>query len=148
MNITIKTPYPISTNRYYFMGKDFKTKRSIMLISKDGAVFKQTVQWENCRVKPIAEDVKLDIIVHPKLSKKGLAYKSLIDLDNSLKCILDSLIGRVYHDDKQVKCIAVEYGPAIINGGATVNVSKYLGLKFTTEQIIEKFVTKPEDRAI
>lgn len=123
MTITIKTPYPVSTNRYY---RKFK---NIMMISKDGLIFKQIVKWENCKIKPTDQNVKLDILIHPKLSRKGLAYKSLIDLDNSLKCILDSLIGVVYHDDKQVKSIHVEYGDAIIDGGATINVSNYLGLK-------------------
>lgn len=122
MNITILTPYPVSTNRYY---RKFK---NIMMISKDGLVFKQIVKWENCRVKPVADDIKLDILIHPKLSKKGLAYKSLIDLDNSLKCILDSLISIIYHDDKQVKSILVQYGEAIANGGATIKVSNYLGV--------------------
>lgn len=126
MNITITTPYPVSTNRYY---RKFK---NIMMISKEGAIFKKTVQWENCRIKPVIYPVRLTVLIHPKLTKKGLPYKSLIDLDNSLKCILDSLINVVYFDDKQVKSIFLEYGDAKINGGATINAIKY------TENIRDK----------
>lgn len=102
MNVTIKTPYPVSINRYY---RKFK---NIMMISKDGLVFKQIVKWENCKIKPVSENVKLDALIHPKLSKKVWLKSPLIDLDNSLKCILDSLIDVVYHDDKQVKSIMVQ----------------------------------------
>jgi len=113
MNI-IKTPYPISTNRYY------RVFRNITTLSKVGKMFKQIVKFTNCQYKPILNNISLDITIHPKLKKNNTAYIKIIDLDNSLKCILDSLIGLVYDDDKQVKELHVRYGDAIQNGGATV----------------------------
>jgi Holliday junction resolvase RusA-like endonuclease len=123
MNLTIKTPYPISTNRYY---RKFK---NIMMISKEGLAFKQIVKYENLKMKPVSRDVKLEILIHPKQKKDGCAYNKVIDIDNGLKCILDSLIGVVYNDDKQVKDLHVKYGASAINGGATVNVSNYLQIE-------------------
>lgn len=115
----ITTPYPLSVNRYW---RKFKNH---MLISKEGKRFKSTVQAEYAYLcKPVATDVSLSILIHPKLNKNGSASKVLIDLDNSLKCILDSLIRIVYLDDKQVKQLIVSYGNPIHNGGATINVEE------------------------
>jgi len=114
MNNIIKTPYPISTNRYY------RTFRNITILSNDGKIFKETVKDTNLQYKPISNNISLDITIHPKLKKNNTSYIKIIDLDNSLKCILDSLIGLVYQDDKQVKELHVRYGEAVQNGGATV----------------------------
>jgi len=114
INNTIKTPYPISTNRYY------RVYRNINTLSKEGKIFKETVKLTNLNCKPVSNNVVLDITIHPKLKKNNTAYVKIIDLDNSLKCILDSLINIVYNDDKQVKELHVRYGDAVKNGGATV----------------------------
>ena len=113
MNI-IKTPYPISTKIYY------RTFRNITVLSSKGKTFKEIVKFTNCQYKPILNNVSLDITIHPKLKKNNTSYIKVIDLDNCLKCILDSLINIVYQDDKQVKELHVRYGEAIPNGGATV----------------------------
>lgn len=120
MIITI--PYPVSTNRYY------RTFRNITTISKEGRLFKGEVRLVNHKIKPVDGDVMLDITLHPKQTKGGKMYKVVIDLDNCLKCILDSLIGVVYHDDKQVKELRVRYGDAVVGGGATIIVNKIEGV--------------------
>jgi crossover junction endodeoxyribonuclease RusA len=113
------TPYPISVNRYY------RTFRNITTISKEGRLFKQHVQLNHRHIKPVNNDVALDITIHPKQKKNGETYNKIIDLDNGLKCILDSLIGIVYFDDKQVKKIHIEYGDAVSGGGASVIIDDF-----------------------
>lgn len=117
---SITMPYPISTNRYY------RTFRNVTTLSKEGRLFKQRVRLANLRIKPTLDDVVLNITLHPKQKKDGGAYNQIIDLDNGLKCILDSLIGVVYHDDKQVKGLHVDYGSSKVGGAATVLVSKFI----------------------
>jgi crossover junction endodeoxyribonuclease RusA len=117
---SIMMPYPISTNRYY------RNLQHITTLSKEGRLFKQMVRLANLRIKPIVDDVVLNITIHPKQKKDGGAYNQIIDLDNGLKCILDSLIGIVYHDDKQVKGLHVNYGSSKVGGATTVLVSKFI----------------------
>ncbi len=117
---TIVMQYPISVNRYY------RTFRNITMISKEGRLFKQKVRQSCLDVAPSNDNVLLDIVIHPKQKKDGTAFSQIIDLDNGLKCILDSLIGIVYHDDKQVKGLHVNYGASIPNGATTVLVSKFI----------------------
>lgn len=113
--IQINAPYPISNNRYY---RKFQNQ---MCLSKAGKVFKQIVFLENLKaVNPTNDPYFLDIMIHPKLTKGNRASEVLLDLDNALKCILDSLISIVYIDDKQVKQIHVKYGDPIYKGGATI----------------------------
>lgn len=117
MGLIFSLPYPISTNRYW------RTSRNVTHISEAGRKFKQTVranyQWIT---KPTDKSVAIDVLVHPKLTKKGVAYKTLIDLDNCTKCVLDSLIGIAYHDDEQVKDIRIRYGVPMAGGATTVTV--------------------------
>ena len=109
-------PYPISTNIYY------RTYRNITSLSQEGAMFKEWVKFENLKIKPTSELIGLKIIIHPKKTKAGKADNRLLDLDNCLKCILDSLIGIIYHDDKQVKALDICYGEPKIGGGTTVSI--------------------------
>lgn len=112
--LTLHLPYPISVNTYY------RTYRNIQTISKEGKAFKVKVQSSYSELHPLADSVMLKIIIHPKQNKNGAESKVLIDIDNSLKSILDSLIGIIYYDDKQVKRLVVDYGACIIGGGVTV----------------------------
>ncbi|MFN8770159.1 MAG: RusA family crossover junction endodeoxyribonuclease [Neisseriaceae bacterium] len=114
----IEMAYPVSNNIYY------RRLKNITLLSKAGRIYKQRVKLTNLRIKPTSHDVTLSIIIHPKQKKDGSTYKQIIDLDNGLKCILDSLIGVAYHDDKQVKSLQVNYGESKLGGGVTVVVSK------------------------
>ncbi len=116
--IILNLPYPISVNNYY------RTFRNIQTISKEGKAFKNQVKCDYYDLKPTTNNVELTILIHPKLTKKGTASKVLLDLDNTLKVILDSLIGIIYVDDKQVKKISIEYDLPIIDGGATVCVKE------------------------
>lgn len=113
----LELPYPLSVNRYW------RATPKGMLISADGRKFKSEVKARYAyRQKLIKHDVALRIIIHPKLTLKGQAHKTIIDIDNGLKSILDSLINVIYFDDKQVKKIAISYGQPVVNGGTTVEV--------------------------
>jgi len=111
--------YPISTNRYY------RTYRNITTLSREGKLFKQKVKQKYFHIKPTEIDVKLNIAIHPKQKKNGLTFKQVIDIDNGLKCVLDSLIGIVYYDDKQVKSLCVDYGNPVVGGATTVIVDEW-----------------------
>lgn len=108
-------PYPVSVNNYW------RKYNNIMVISKKGIEYKKYVKFMYCKIKPVNDDIKLEITILPKLTKEGIASKILIDIDNGFKCILDSLIGIVYYDDKQVKELHIKYGKAIKGGGTIVN---------------------------
>ncbi len=116
VQIPLYLPYPLSVNRYW------RHTPKGTFISVDGLQFKMAVHAEYLyRIKPIGNDIALTVIIHPKLTAKGESSKILIDLDNGLKSILDSLIGIVYHDDKQVKQINIGYGKPMQKGATTVS---------------------------
>ena len=117
--INLSLPYPISVNNYY------RTYRNIQTISKEGKLFKSKVSGDYKDLQPISDSVRLKILIHPKQNKDGSASKMLIDLDNGLKCILDSLQGIVYNDDKQVKSLTIDYGACKLGGGVTVIVDYF-----------------------
>ena len=62
------------------------------------------------------------VVLHPKLTEKGVASKTVIDLDNSLKVALDALQGLAFSNDRQVKKIALSYGYPVVGGGLSVSV--------------------------
>lgn len=113
-------PYPVSTNCYW------RNNSGRTHISEKGREFKTTAQRQyQWTTKLLRCDVELDITIFPKLNKKGAASKTLIDLDNCTKCVLDSLINVVYVDDKQVKKITLQYGEPKADGGTMVIVSTF-----------------------
>ena len=110
-------PYPVSTNRYW------RRAGNRIILSDDGKKFKATVISEyGYLCKTTDKDVSLTIRIHAKTTKKGIASKSCIDIDNCTKSVLDSLIGLVYVDDKQVKKLTIEYGEPVEGGATTVKV--------------------------
>lgn len=119
MTQKLDLPYPVSTNIYW------RTYRNIQTISKAGLNFKKYAKAVYCKLRPTNNFYKIDIIIHPKLTKKNVEYKKLIDLDNGFKCVLDSLIGIIYHDDKQVKSLSACYGEPIKAGGCTVFIEEF-----------------------
>jgi crossover junction endodeoxyribonuclease RusA len=121
-------PYPISTNRYW------RNYRGRTVRSKEAVAYKEQVAWANLGTrhhKPISDSVAVVVTLHPKLTAKGVASKTVMDLDNCLKVTLDALQGVAYDNDAQIKAISVCYGDAVKDGGVTVKVSpvgcKYIG---------------------
>jgi len=117
----LELPYPVTINSYW--RTNYIDKR--VHISERGLKFKKSVMASyGYLCKPITGNVALEIVIKPMLTKKGLpSSRWQIDLDNGCKCILDSLIGIAYVDDKQVKEITLKYGEAVEGGGTNVTVS-------------------------
>lgn len=112
--LTLTFPYPPSVNSYWLQSG----KRRY--ISKRGVQFKKDVQ-EICRNVATFGDkpVEVSIILYPR-------DKRLLDIDNCLKGIFDSMNGIVYNDDQQVWKLTVERGKKIKGGGCQVTIKEYL----------------------
>lgn len=118
-SITLFAPYPISINTYY------RKYNNIITISKKGREFKNYMKLMYSTILPFEHDVMVDIVIHPKLKKNGDPYIKVIDIDNGLKCILDSMNGISYVDDKQIKKLTIDVlGEAKESGGTTIVVTE------------------------
>ena len=122
---SLKLPYPISANRYW------RTYKNRVIRSPEATAYKKAVGYIAMTEKAqlIDGDITIHVILHPKLTNKGIASKTRIDLDNALKVVIDALNGIAYTDDKQVVQILAEVGDAKIDGGLTVLVKKYQNFK-------------------
>ena len=116
--ITLKLPYPVSVNAYWLASG----KRRY--ISKRGVEFKARVKeiWEASGHEGFGDaKVQLEVELYPRDSR-------LMDIDNMLKCLGDSLQDAgAFTDDQQVWKITVERKEKIKNGGCQVTISHYLG---------------------
>lgn len=114
----VKLPYPISANRYW------RTFRNMTVVGKEALAYKQEVARRAAAagMKQSACVCALDVVLHPKLTKKGDPSLVCLDLDNCLKVTLDVLKGVAYIDDKQVRRITASYGDAVDGGALTVEV--------------------------
>ena len=113
----LNLPYPISTNKYW------RHYNHHVVLSNEARNYKKMVKLQNLKIKPRKTPLKVIVILHPKLSKRNDTFKKVLDIDNSLKCVLDSLNEVAYEDDAQIKKLNVEYGEAKENGGVTVYIS-------------------------
>jgi len=106
-------PYPPSVNSYWLQSG---TRR---YISKRGQEFKRAVReiLKNS-ISFGSSPVELQIIFHPR-------DKRLMDIDNCLKAIQDSMNGIMYDDDQQVWKLTVERGAKIKGGGCEVTIKEY-----------------------
>lgn len=109
-------PYPISANRY------FRNMNGRMVTSKEASAYKkeaaQLAMIERC--KPLQGQVSVSLYLHPKLTTKGKASETRLDLDNCVKVALDSMNGIAYADDKQITRLFAEIGEPMPGGGLTV----------------------------
>lgn len=117
-DMKVMLPYPPSTNRYLR-----HTARGTYRTAEANH-YREYAKWAALAsgVRILAGDVSLVVVLHPKLTEKGVASKTVIDLDNSLKVALDALQGVAFSNDRQVKKIALSYGPPIAGGGLSVTV--------------------------
>ena len=107
-------PYPPSANVYRRIDR-----RGFSYLSKAALQYKLAVH-KIVGNNTTDKNVQLSIKLLPKLTKKGLASKQCLDLDNCLKVALDALQGCLYDNDKQVKRIVLEYGEPVENGGLSI----------------------------
>ena len=114
--ITLKLPYPVSVNAYWLAAG----KRRF--ISKRGVQFKSAVAqaWSECGHRGFGDDpVELVVYLYPRDSR-------LMDVDNMLKCIGDSLQDAgAFTDDQQVWKITIMRGKPKKGGGCTVAIKEF-----------------------
>lgn len=113
--------YPPSANRYW------RLFRGRAVPSADATAYKLHVKKTALArgVNPTAETVALVVVLHPKMTKKGEASRTVIDLDNCLKVALDALQGIAYENDKQVRSIRLDYGEPVECGGLSISVHRH-----------------------
>ncbi|WP_250532409.1 RusA family crossover junction endodeoxyribonuclease [Caballeronia sp. ATUFL_F1_KS39] len=120
--LTLTLPYPPSSNRYW---KSFVISGHVqVVVSAEAKAFRREVHWllKLARIRePIYGRIALTVKLYPKLPldartrmrKHGDEWEDdvrCIDLDNSLKILLDSMKGRVFIDDSFVWRLHAERG--------------------------------------
>lgn len=58
----------------------------------------------------------------PKMTKKGAASKTRIDIDNGVKVACDALQGVCYEDDSQIVRLTIQIGAATPGGGLLIEI--------------------------
>lgn len=111
-------PYPPSANRLW------RNVRGRMIPSADALAWKREAAWRVAAagVRPLAGDVAVAIVLHPRQTAKGAASKTRIDIDNPIKPLLDALQGVAFANDRQVVHVQSTLGHAIPNGGLSVSI--------------------------
>lgn len=69
-----------------------------------------------------AGPVSVSMLMHPRMTKKGVASLVRADLDNLLKVIFDGLNGVAWVDDSQVVKLQAEFADPIDGGGVSISV--------------------------
>lgn len=111
----LELPWPPSVNHYY------RHVGPRVLISRDGRTYRETVarRLQSSQVRKFTGEVELQIQLYPPDRRRR-------DIDNCLKCLLDSLtIGGLYEDDSQIKKLGAEMLEPIENGMVMVKVSDH-----------------------
>lgn len=91
-------------------------------MSSEATQYKKAVKLLLGHPEPYEGLVTLHVTLHPKLTSKGQASKVCIDLDNGIKCLLDSLQGILIADDKQVRELHAKYGDPVRDGAVSVEL--------------------------
>lgn len=112
-------PYPPSGNRYWrhFRGRTVR--------SSDAGLYRVAVR-NLARSEGLKESllgpIRVCATLHPRLTKKGEASKTRLDLDNCVKVLLDALQGIAYDNDRQVEDLRILLGGPVEGGGISVVV--------------------------
>lgn len=116
----LRLSYPVSANRYW------RTFRGRTIRSSEADAYKAAARAvaEQFGVVEIQGPVSVSIALLPKLTKRGLASLTRMDLDNCIKVTLDALNGIAYFDDAQVVNLSARIGPAVEGGGLDVCVEE------------------------
>lgn len=116
----IRLPYPISANRYW-RRYGYRVVKSAEAIKYTNDV-RQICATEG--VKKIEGDVALEVLFHPKLTKKGKPSATRLDLSNTIKVVEDALNGIAWTDDKQVVRLYAGIADPVVSGGITIRWSE------------------------
>lgn len=105
-------------NRYW---RNFKGR---MVVSKESVAYKARVAMI-CRMVGLpllVGPVSVSLLIHPRLTKKGVASRVKQDIDNQIKVIFDGLNGVAWVDDSQVVKLQAEFADPIDGGGVSISV--------------------------
>lgn len=113
-------PYPPSANRYW------RIWGGRVVRSSEATSYKAICKGIATLTKhpKIDGPVAINVLLHPKKTKKGEASKTRIDLDNALKVVIDAMQGVIYANDSQVVRIVAEIGCPLTDGGLTIEVKE------------------------
>lgn len=116
----ILLPYPPGTNRLW------RNARGRMIPSSEALAWKREAAWraQAAGVRPITGPVAVELVLHPRLTAKGRASRTRLDLDAPIKPLLDALNGVAYADDKQVTHIHAALGEPIPDGGLSFTITE------------------------
>lgn len=111
-------PWPVSANRYW---RNFKGR---MVVSKEAIEYKARVAtiFGMLGAQKHACPVSVSMLVHPRMTKLGVASLVRADLDNLLKVVFDGLNGVAWDDDSQVVKLHAEFADPISGGGVSISV--------------------------
>lgn len=115
----VMLPYPPSANRYlrHTARGTYRTAEANAYRTKAGWLAK------TAGAKPTSAAVEMRVTLHPRLTAKGKASGTCLDLDNCIKVAMDALQGVAFDNDKQVKKITLTYGAPMVDGGLTLEVT-------------------------
>ncbi|AUT62901.1 RusA family crossover junction endodeoxyribonuclease [Paraburkholderia terrae] len=134
--VTLMLPYPVSANRYW---RSYVVQGHVQtVVSSEAKAYRREVAWllKIAKIRePIFGRIALTVTLHPKMPqdarqrmrKYGDQWEdgvSCIDLDNSLKILLDALKGRVFIDDRFVWRIHAERGEPTAEAHVEVTIAR------------------------
>ena len=110
--LTLDLPYPPSLNRYYrsFGGR--------VVISREGRRYTDSVVsiLSSCGMTAMRRKVRMRIDVYPPDARRR-------DIDNILKCLLDSLVkGGALEDDSLIRGLSIEMREPMHDIGGMVHL--------------------------
>lgn len=110
-------PYPISANRYWrhYKGMTIRSPEAMKFIRD----VKLIAAVE--KAPKLAGPVELNIIFHPKLTRRGAASLIRQDLSNTIKVTEDALQGVAFSNDSQVVSLNACISNPIPGGGLSVD---------------------------
>ena len=114
----MKLPYPPTVNTYWRhrvvrIGSKHLPK---IYVTKKGKQYQREVQAVLFGVVPLTGRLRVTITAHPPDRRRR-------DLDNILKCLLDSMTGAgVWEDDSQVDELSVTRGEIVKGGEVEVEI--------------------------
>ena len=115
----ILLPYPIGSNRLW------RNAKGRTIVSPEALAWKQEsrLRAQAAGVRPLSGPVSIEMVLHPRLTAKGRASQTRLDVDAPIKPLLDALHGVAYANDKQVVRVSSAIGAPIPDGGLSISIS-------------------------
>lgn len=111
--------YPPGVNRIW------RNVRGRVVASSEAELWKRdaAAAAKLAGMRKIEGDVSVSLVLHPRMTLKGVASKVRLDVDAPIKLALDALQGVAYADDKQVVRVTAEIGQPMFGGGLTLSIA-------------------------